>query len=386
MNILNSNLSQEMLSFNTNKKYLKKRGLTTPWKIYPIPNRKFNQAVVIPSYRESAYLPHTLSSLENNKLGLLQDTLVIVVINNSEDADELVRSDNEKTCQFLLKAKYPFTLGIVDASKPGMELSIKHAGVGLARKIGMDLALPFLVNNRSLIFSTDADTTVESHYIETVVSYFNKNKVNAAVVGFQHLISEQIALECAIKEYEKFLFLTAKKIKNAGSPYGYVAMGSTIICTAEAYMAVGGMPRKKATEDFYFLQELAKFCGVHSISDILVHPSPRPESRVYLGTGFRMEQMKQGFDIRRLYYSEHAFMLLAEWIKLGTSAWGISLVQLLEKISSQNKELMNFFLKEGIENIWENLQSSSPSENHFIQQFHRWFDGLKTIRFLKYFT
>ena len=202
----------------------------------------------------------------------------------------------------------------------------------------------------------------------------------------EDLISEQIALECAIKEYEKFLFSTAKTIKNTGSPYGYVAMGSTMICTAEAYMAVGGMPRKKATEDFYFLQELAKFCGVHSIPDILVHPSPRPESRVYLGTGFRMEQMKQGFDIRRLYYSEHAFMLLAEWIKLGTSSWGISLVQLLEKISSQNKELMNFILKEGIENIWQNLQLSSPSENHFIQQFHRWFDGLKTIRFLKYFT
>ena len=99
-----------------------------------------------------------------------------------------------------------------------------------------------------------------------------------------------------------------------------------------------------------------------------------------------MEQMKQGFDIRRLYYSEHAFMLLAEWIKLGTSAWGISLVQLLEKISSQNKELLNFLLKEGIENIWQNLQSSSPSENHFIQQFHRWFDGFKTHRFLKYFS
>ena len=39
-----------------------------------------------------------------------------------------------------------------------------------------------------------------------------------------------------------------------------------------------------------------------------------------------------------------------------------------------------------VENIWNNLQSSSPSENHFIRQFHRWFDGLKTIRFLKHFT
>ena len=63
-----------------------------------------------------------------------------------------------------------------------------------------------------------------------------------------------------------------------------------------------------------------------------------------------------------------------------------SLVELLENTGLQNKRLKNFLLQEGIENIWENLQSSSPSENHFTKQFHRWFDGFKTIRFLKHFT
>ena len=163
-------------------------------------------------------------------------------------------------------------------------------------------------------------------------------------------------------------------------------MGSTMICTSEAYTAVGGMPRKKATEDFYFLQELAKFCGVHVIPDILVYPSSRPIGRVYLGTGFRMAQVEQGFEIESLHYSQNAFTLLQQWIALGTAAWKISLIELLEKTISQNKGLKNFLLKEGIENIWKNLQSSSPTENHFHHQFHRWFDGLKTIRFLKHFT
>ena len=163
-------------------------------------------------------------------------------------------------------------------------------------------------------------------------------------------------------------------------------MGSTMVCTAKAYTAVGGMPRKKATEDFYFLQELVKFCGVHEIPDILVYPSSRPMNRVYLGTGFRMVQVQQGFDINSLYYSNQAFTLLRQWIALGTNGWKISLVQLLEHAGSQNKRLKNFLLQEGIENIWTNLQSSSPSENHFTKQFHRWFDGLKTIRFLKHFT
>ena len=309
-----------------------------------------------------------------------------MVVNHGEDADEFFKNDNEKTLQFLSTSQFRFTLGIIDAATPGLELPSKQAGVGLARKIGMDLTLNHLKDKSSLLFCTDADTTVDSQYLKTVLNYFRKDDADAAVVGFCHLIPENTALAHTIKEYEEFLLLTARKIKEAGSPYGYVAMGSTMVCTAEAYTAVGGMPRKKATEDFYFLQELAKFCGVHEIPDILVYPSPRPMSRVYLGTGFRISQAQQGYDIDSLYYSKQAFILLQKWIALGTTSWKMSLVELLAIIRSQNKELKNFLIKEGIENIWKNLQASSPSENHFTKQFHRWFDGLKTIRFLKHFT
>ncbi len=369
-----------------NKNYLNKRGITDPWKIYPQPNRKFNQAIIIPSYGESDYLPQTLSSLVKNDPAILQDTLVVVVVNHAEDADDFFKNDNEKTLRFLSTTDYLFTLGIVDAATQGVELPSKQAGVGLARKIGMDLALPYLTSKRSLLFSTDADTTVNSHYLKIVLDYFKLYNADAAVVGFSHSVQENPDLNNTIKEYEAFLLITAKKINEAGSPYGYVSMGSTMVCTTEAYTAVGGMSRKKVTEDFYFLQELAKFCGVHTIPNILVYPSPRPMSRVYLGTGFRMEQAQQGFEIKSLYYSKHAFTVLKKWIALGTSAWKMSLVELLDKTKSQNKDLKKFLLMEGIEPIWNNLQSSSPSENHFIRQFHRWFDSLKTIRILKYFT
>ena len=309
-----------------------------------------------------------------------------MVVNHGENADELFKNDNKKTLQFLSTSTYTITLGVVDAATPGLELPPSQAGVGMARKIGMDLALPYLMSKRSLLFSTDADTTVGHQYLEIVLDYFKQYNADAAVVGFSHSVPENPDLENTIKEYEEFLLITAQKIKEAGSPYGYVALGSAMVCTAEAYMAVGGMPRKKATEDFYFLQELAKFCGVHTIQNILVYPSPRPMSRVYLGTGFRMKQAQQGFEIKSLYYSKHAFTVLKKWIELGTSAWKMSLVELLDKTKSQNKDLKNFLLMEGIEPIWNNLQSSSPSENHFIRQFHRWFDNLKTIRILKHFT
>jgi len=308
------------------------------------------------------------------------------VVNHGEDANDIYKTDNKKTLLFLSTSEYPFTLGVIDAASPGLELSTKKAGVGFARKIGLDLVLPHMTDKKSLLLSTDADTTVASHYLQTILNYFNQYDADAAVMGFCHMPPDNTNLEHAIKEYEEYLRSTAWKIKEAGSPYGYVALGSAMVCTVEAYMAVGGMPQKNATEDFYFLQELTKFCGVHSIPEILVYPSPRPICRVYLGTGFRMTQAQQGFEINSLYYSKNAFTLLKKWIAVGSAAWQMNVVELLDNIESKNKELKSFLVNERIETIWENLQLSSPSEHHFIKQFHRWFDGLKTIRFLKHFS
>ena len=165
-----------MSSLKTNNHYLKKRGITDPWRIDPLPTRGFNQAVIIPSYGESNYLPKTLSSLEKNDLKLLQNTLVVVVVNHGKNADEFIKNDNKKTLQFLSTTEYSFTLGIVNAAMPGLELPSKQAGVGLARKIGMDLALPYLTGKKRLFFSTDADTIVESHYLKTVLDYFIYSK------------------------------------------------------------------------------------------------------------------------------------------------------------------------------------------------------------------
>ena len=375
-----------MSSLNNIPSYLKKRGITGLWKIAPKPNRNFDQAVVIPAYGESEYLPKTLASLNENTSSLLKNTLVVMVINNAENSPEEIFRDNQYCLKLLNSSDYQYSLGIVDAFSQGLAFSPKHAGVGLARKIGMDLVLPHLTSPQSLIFCTDADTLVSSHYIKKVKEYFDTNNTSAAVVGFRHLESTDSDLEMAIRQYEELLLTTAKNMQEAGSPYGYIAMGSTMVCTAKAYCAVGGMPRKKATEDFYFLQELTKYCGVHTIPETLVFPSLRPISRVYLGTGFRMKQAENGFNFSNLYYSDEAFDLLAQWLKLGNNAWKSDLVGILEKSKSINPYLADFLKQEKIESIWNKIQSNAPSKSHFTRQFHRWFDELKTIRFLKRFT
>ena len=47
-------------------------------------------------------------------------------------------------------------------------------------------------------------------------------------------------------------------------------------------------------------------------------------------------------------------------------------------------KLNSFLNREGIHDVWGSLINNVDYKK-FISQFHRWFDGLKTIKFLKYF-
>ena len=50
--------------------------------------------------------------------------------------------------------------------------------------------LPYLSNESSLLFSTDADTIIHKNYFQIIINYFHKNKIKAAVVGFKHINSK----------------------------------------------------------------------------------------------------------------------------------------------------------------------------------------------------
>ena len=368
------------------KSYLKKRAISGPWKLSKSPKNKFKYSIVIPAYNEFESIFKALVSINKNESLLLKDTIVVVVVNNPEVSKSKLKNNNKSTIHELSKQQYKFNLVTIDASSKGLELPKKYAGVGLARRIGIDLCLPYMRSNNSLIFCTDADVEVSPKYLSTVINYFINNTLSAAVVGFKHKKFNIKIVDQGIKDYEHFLKSTAHKLKKCGSPYGYVAMGSTMVCTTKAYCAIGGMPKKKATEDFYFLQELAKYCNIVTIKQELVFPSSRPISRVYLGTGYRMEQIINGFKISNLYFSNISFVYLSQWIKIAEKSWKLNIDDLLSKTYKIHPDLNSFILNQGIKDTWIKIQANSKINSQFIRQFHKWFDGLKTIQFLKYFS
>ena len=132
--------------------------------------------VVIPIYNEEDLTP-TLESLFLNQESYSFSVEVIALVNDSINEKKEVKESNQKT---FIKLKNfaknnnnekAFLIPIyID------DLDPKHAGVGWARKLGMDLALERFksIKSNGIIVGLDADTVVTSNYFLEIDSFFKK--------------------------------------------------------------------------------------------------------------------------------------------------------------------------------------------------------------------
>tara|TARA_X000001036_G_scaffold220296_1_gene206203 strand:+ start:3307 stop:4431 length:1125 start_codon:yes stop_codon:yes gene_type:complete len=367
------------------KKYINTKLSDKKWQPSRVPPKsKYDTIITIPCYNEYDYIFKTLDSVNQQDPALLQNTVVSIVINNSEDANDSIVLNNRKTYEKLLKTTYKFDFIVIDAFSNNKALESKFSGAGMARKISVDSMLNYLEED-SLICFIDADTILSDRYLTSIKSSYRDNRWQALLVNFSHQ-NDEPKTKVIIREYEKYLKETAKNIRDCGSPYGYVSLGSTMVCTYLAYISIGGMNRKIASEDFYFLQELEKYCGVKQINDILVYPSSRYASRLYLGTSVRLQKTLNGeLDISTLYFSDDAYSILSAWIQLALSSEERTYSELKDHIISINSSLIDFLNTINLKAAWGSI-IEAPSSEHFVKQFHRWFDGLNIFKLLKFYT
>ena len=345
-----------------------------------IPSKStYQNFIIIPCYNEYDYIFKTLDSINQQKLKLLNQTLVVIVINNSNIEAENIVKNNKRTYEFLLKKKYKYEFVAIDCFSKKYSINHKKAGVGYARKIGFDYSLRYIKNKFSLLCSLDADTIIDKDYLYIVNKAMSIN-TNVCVVNFQHQKSSDPIIEKAIRKYEKQIKHIAKKIDRAGSPYGYVSMGSTIICNVFSYVACGGMSTKKATEDFYFLQSLAKFTEVKKIKNKLVFPSSRSEQRVYLGTGYRIKEFQACGEFKNLFFSEESFQILKHMLNILEKSYNKSFDLVLNAIDKKAR----FFLEsKNLQKIWPQINLNAKDRYQFKLFIHQWFDALMIMQFLK---
>jgi hypothetical protein len=346
----------------------------------------FLGAVVIPALAESRHLFETLASLAKNPSHSLMKFAVIVVVNNREDASVEEKEDNRSTLERLhaFRPASPLRLGVIDASSAGTELPSKKGGVGLARKIGFDLALP-LLDYRSgdpLLISLDADTLVDDDYLPAIERHFRGASAGGAVIPFRHREGETPQLREAMERYELFLRTTLLGLTLAGSPYAFHTIGSAFACTASAYVRAGGMNTRSAAEDFYFLQHLAKTSGVSHLKGTVVRPSARISRRVPFGTGRSLlGQVERGEAVP--FYPAAPFLILRDWLRIAEEGAEDDPDLLLRRAGEVSANLLEFLVERGFPEAWRKLRENNRSRENLLRAFHCRFDGFETLKLVR---
>lgn len=368
------------------QRYLEKKTIKGPWEIAGTTRNDFTTAIVIPACDEEESLFTMLSSLAANPPEARQNVLVLVVINHPSDADRTVKSANLRTLDKLSGSALQAELGLgwIDACSGGRELP--KGGVGSARKLGFDLALTRLrQGHESILAALDADTLVEPNYMETLARHFIASPAGGAVVPFAHQPAPDPERQRAIDHYELYLRCYVLGLRIAGSPYAFHTIGSSMACRASAYVRCGGMNRKKAGEDFYFLQSLAKTDGIEQLTGTTVHPSARLSTRVPFGTGPSVRHLLQNPE-ERMFYPTAAFDRLGAFLRLVAASADLTGEGLLAVTSEMDEVLGRFLEQQGMASTWDRLCRNHRTRGKRLAAFHHWFDGLKTLQLLKHFS
>ncbi len=384
------------------EKYLNDYSMSA-WEVEASRLDNISTVVVVPAICEFSNIKNLLSSLAENDKKYFGSTLILFVINNSISSPVEIKDDNKKSIALIreiIKRENPgkdelnekiidsgLNIGLTDASTAGRELPEKDAGVGLARKIGMDLALKIFnynTNKKQIICGLDADCIVEKNYLSEVVENFNNRNLSAAVIKYGHVVKGTGEESKAIICYEIFLRYYELGLKFAGSPFAFHTIGSTIVCDFESYIKAGGMNKRKAAEDFYFLEKLAKNFPVERINSTIVHPSARSSWRVPFGTGQRVSRFLSKAQNEYLLFDPDTFSILKKW--LDTFLYGnyFDTGFLISAAESIEKRFADFLRNQKFEEYWQNILKNSKTFNQINKQKVNWFDGFRTMKLIHY--
>jgi hypothetical protein len=380
----------------------------------------WENVVVIPACNESARFLQSPPDCKGR-------SLMILVINETIDADEEVSSSNRALAgvvrdsfeliwrctgrfdgfelSLYRDSQHPREILLVDRFSEGCQLVAK-GGVGHARKIGADLACDLI--NRKLISSpwiccTDADVHLPANYFNGVSAVSDKG-VAALVYPFRH--SESIrnaggeAVVLATQLYDLSLRYYVAGMCFAGSPYDFHTIGSTMAVSAGHYAKVRGFPKRQAGEDFYLLNKLAK---TGRIQQLQASPQCKPiniesrcSDRVPFGTGAAVNKIIMFADPLKefRFYDPAVFVLLRLWVRSLPVLWKKQSASINESHFPDPEEDFNerdgrqvlvAGLKElGTDKALDHAFRQSKNTGQFIRQVNTWFDAFRSLKLIHY--
>jgi glycosyltransferase involved in cell wall biosynthesis len=349
----------------------------------PVPSN-LELIVVIPCHNE----PDLLGSLQSLKNAVVPiDILVevITVVNHEIDADsDILKQNGTTVIQANRFSSENNSESITFKTLEIFDMPPKKAGVGLARKIGMDEALNRFskINKDGIIVCFDADSLCESTYFEAILSHFKKYpKTPGCSIHFEHPLEGD---NHTIQEYNAIILyeLHLRYYKNAqqytGLPFVFHTIGSSMAVRAEAYAKQGGMNKRKAGEDFYFLNKIIQLGNFTELNDTTVIPSPRVSDRVPFGTGKAVGEIVSAEQGGLETYSFRIFVELKGFVS-----------EVYENNKNLNASKLSGLINQFIEDIdlglkIDEIAKNANSEEAFITRFFKVFDAFWIMKYVHF--
>lgn len=352
------------------------------------PAKDLKYVVVIPSYDEDRLID-TLNALWEAQRPRYSIE-IIVVVNSSRETSADIREKNRQT----LREIDTWSRNYCDRDFAAYALYVpeipgKDFGAGMARKIGMDEAINrFEQLNRDdgYIISLDADTAVADNYFTAIEQTIAKRPaMNAGILYFEHPVEGgefPRDIYDAVAKYELFLRYYNQALRWTGFPYAFHTIGSAFFVRALAYVKQGGMIRRKAGEDFYFLNkvfQLGNICEVHSTA---VYPSPRFSGRVLFGTGPEVEKITREPDKPYMTYDPEAFRALKAFFYGIDQLFHCNEREVEDYLNALEPGLEDFLRSVGLKDEIKRINNNCKRPEVFRKHFFQWFGGLKIIRYM----
>jgi hypothetical protein len=165
-------------------------------------------------------------------------------------------------------------------------------------------------------------------------------------------------------------------------PYAYHCVGSAFAVKADVYARQGGMNKRKAGEEFYFLQKIIPLGSFRELNETKIIPSPRVSERVPFGTGKAIAKIIQSNEEVFLTYNPASFECLGKFFSESSGCFKQQPKIIESIIEKQHPSLIKFLENNSFYRKIEEINSNCSSLKAFRKRFFNWFNGLMVLQFL----
>lgn len=315
---------------------------------------------------------------------------VIVLINASDASPAHVLSQNEQTFSAVQQWCAAHTESWIHTHAARVHgLARKHAGAGWARKLAMDEALRRFSaagNPLGVIASFDADAVCSANYFTELELLFADENISGCSIYFEHRLDQADYSPqhiSAIQHYELHLRYLTQAMRWAGAPYAFHTVGSSMAVRVRDYIKIGGMNRRTAGEDFYFLHKIIPRGRFADLCTTTVYPSSRVSDRVPFGTGAAMRLAAEAGDADYMTYRFESFNGIKQLFAAIDTLYANE--DTTETCRMHLDASMCRYLEEsGIAEEVKHIRANCASAVSFRTRFVEWFNAFRLIKYLNW--